>query len=244
MACQWPPKKNTAFRVYFSLYNAATGAVVGNPGTYTRGVSIDGGAIDTTPVNAITEEDTTYGQLSWLLDATEMNGDAIWISCTDDTDNTIPFTCTLYTTAGTWDDLSTDAEVGAAVRDVAIAGAAASSVGEAIAAVLTDTGTTIPAQITALTEGGMKKNVEKAAFPIYMVLSSDHVTAATGKTVAVAISKDGGAFGAATNTPATEVSGGFYKITLAAADVNCDTLAIKATSADCDATAFSILTSA
>lgn len=51
-------------------------------------------------------------------------------------------------------------------------------------------------------------------------LASDHVTPATGKTIAITISKNGGAFGNpnAGATNATEISSGFYKFTLDTAD--------------------------
>jgi len=104
MASMWPPKKNTAFTLYFTLYKN-DGTVIANPGTMTRAISIDGGAVDTTPDNAITEEDTTYGQISWVLSAAEMNGDAIWVYAKDDTSGCVPFTCTLYTSAQTLDDV-------------------------------------------------------------------------------------------------------------------------------------------
>lgn len=52
------------------------------------------------------------------------------------------------------------------------------------------------------------------------ILASDHVTPATGKTIAITISKNGGAFGnpnvGALN--ATEISSGFYKFTLDTTD--------------------------
>ena len=53
-----------------------------------------------------------------------------------------------------------------------------------------------------------------AVFKAYQ--SSDHVTEATGKTIAITISKAGGAFGNpnAGATNATEISGGWYKVTL------------------------------
>jgi len=106
MASMWPPKKNTAFTLCFTLYKN-DGTVIANPGTLTRAVSVDLGAVDTTPVNAVTEEDTTYGQLSWVLDAAEMNGDVIWVYCVDDTAGCVPFTCTLYPTANTQDEIGT-----------------------------------------------------------------------------------------------------------------------------------------
>lgn len=106
MASQFPPKKNTAFTLYFSLFKN-DGTIIANPGTYTKKVSIDGGAMaDITA--SITEEDTTYGQLSIVLSSSEMNGDAIWVYIKDDTSGCVPFTCTLYTTANLMDDIKTD----------------------------------------------------------------------------------------------------------------------------------------
>jgi hypothetical protein len=51
-------------------------------------------------------------------------------------------------------------------------------------------------------------------------LASDHVSAATGKTIAITISKNGGAFGNpnAGATNATEISSGWYKVTLDTTD--------------------------
>ena len=51
-------------------------------------------------------------------------------------------------------------------------------------------------------------------------LASDHTTPATGKTIAITISKNGGAFGNpnAGATNATEISSGFYKVTLDTTD--------------------------
>jgi len=68
-------------------------------------------------------------------------------------------------------------------------------------------------------------------------LSSDHVTAATGKTVAITISKAGGAFGNpnAGATNATEVSSGWYKVALDSTDTNTSgDLVVRGTSASCD----------
>lgn len=57
-----------------------------------------------------------------------------------------------------------------------------------------------------------------AVFKAYQ--SSDHVTEATGKTIAITISKAGGAFGNpnAGATNATEIANGWYKVTLDATD--------------------------
>src|SRR4051812_35673304 len=52
-----------------------------------------------------------------------------------------------------------------------------------------------------------------------MVDSTDHITAKTGLTVTVTLSKAGGTFGAAGGT-VTEVANGFYKIVLTTTDTN------------------------
>ena len=106
MASQYPPKKNTAFTLFFTLYKN-DGTVIANPGTYTKKVSIDGAAVADIAAS-VTEEDTTYGQLSVVLANTEMNGDAIWIYIKDDTTGCVPFTCSLYTVANTQDEIGTD----------------------------------------------------------------------------------------------------------------------------------------
>lgn len=106
MASQWPPKKNAEFTLDFTLYKN-DGTVIANPGTITKKISKDEGAVaDITA--AITEEDTTYGQCSVVLSATEMNADRVWVYITDDTAGCIPFTCSIYTTANYLDDIKTD----------------------------------------------------------------------------------------------------------------------------------------
>lgn len=67
-------------------------------------------------------------------------------------------------------------------------------------------------------QSGITKNVALANFPFLMVLS-DHVTAATGKAITAQRSIDGGNFGACANT-AIEVGFGMYVINLAASDLN------------------------
>lgn len=72
-------------------------------------------------------------------------------------------------------------------------------------------------------------------FPVF--LSSDHVTPATGKTVAMTIRKPGGALGNPSGgaTNATEVSNGFYDFTMSTTDANTfgDTV-ILGTATGCD----------
>ena len=74
--------------------------------------------------------------------------------------------------------------------------------------------------------GAFKKNVAVSAFPFYLELTAGGP--ATGKTVTVQVSKDGGAFGTVAGS-VTEVSGGWYEVDLTATELNADTVAFKAT---------------
>lgn len=106
MASQFPPKKNTEFTLYFTLYKN-DGTIIANPGTITKKISIDGASVADISAS-ITEEDTTYGQCSVVLSASEMNGDAIWIYIADNTTGCVPFTCTIYTTSTLFDTLASN----------------------------------------------------------------------------------------------------------------------------------------
>lgn len=71
-----------------------------------------------------------------------------------------------------------------------------------------------------------------------MVLSSDHVSAATGKTVAVALSKNGAAFSTAAGA-VTEIGNGWYSVALTTADTGTlKDLAFHCTATSCDPTDF------
>jgi len=89
---------------------------------------------------------------------------------------------------------------------------------------------------------GPAKGVELANFEFLMVLSSDHITPATGKTLIEQISKDGGAFVACTND-AAEIGSGVYKITITSTEMNADVIVLKFTEANCDQRTITILTS-
>lgn len=80
---------------------------------------------------------------------------------------------------------------------------------------------------------GIAKNVALNTFTFYMVLTSDHVTAAVSKTLIGQISKDGGAFVGLTNN-ITEIGNGLYKVDITQAEMNADIIALKFTETDCD----------
>lgn len=85
----------------------------------------------------------------------------------------------------------------------------------------------------------MRRLAQSTAYTVMLklFLSSDHVSAATGKTVAIKISKAGGAFADpnAGASNATEVSNGWYKFALDATDTNTlGDLVVRGTAASCD----------
>lgn len=86
----------------------------------------------------------------------------------------------------------------------------------------------------------MKKNTTLSNFMFLMTDSGTHKPK-TGLTVTPTRSLDGAAFGACANS-VTEVSGGWYKIDLAAADTNGDTVALRFTATDADDTNLGIVT--
>src|SRR5262249_227725 len=79
----------------------------------------------------------------------------------------------------------------------------------------------------------IRKNTALAAFPFRMTDSADHVSPKTGLTVTGQVSKDGGAFAHLPNA-ISEIGSGWYKVDLAAADVNADTVALKFTATGAD----------
>jgi len=86
--------------------------------------------------------------------------------------------------------------------------------------ILEDTSTTLPGLIDDL---AIKKNTAFSNFEFLMVLTSDHVTPATGLTVTGQRSIDGGAFAAVSGAIA-EVSNGIYQFDALAADTNGDVI--------------------
>ena len=105
----------------------------------------------------------------------------------------------------------------------------------------------VPALIAAVQADlpvAITKNVALANFPFLMVDSADSITPKTGLTVTVERSIDGAAYGASTNTPATEVGSGSYKISLSASDLNGDTISLKFTATGADARYITIVTQA
>jgi hypothetical protein len=87
----------------------------------------------------------------------------------------------------------------------------------------------------------MRRLAQSTAYTVIIkaFLDTDHVSAATGKTIAITLSKAGAAFGnpSAGATNATEVAGGWYKVDLSTTDTNTlGDLVVRGTNADIDDT--------
>ena len=81
----------------------------------------------------------------------------------------------------------------------------------------------------------LKKNAALAKFAFMMTDSTNHAPA-TGKTVTVTRSIDGGAFAAGSLSAVTEIGNGMYYVDFAAADLNGNVVILRATAAACDDT--------
>jgi hypothetical protein len=80
----------------------------------------------------------------------------------------------------------------------------------------------------------VQKNVALSNLLIHMIDSADRPVGITGETVNVSISKDGGAFVAATNTPAISIAYGDYKINLTQTEMNADAIIVRGSSTNAD----------
>lgn len=81
---------------------------------------------------------------------------------------------------------------------------------------------------------GYKKNTAVTAFGFYVELTAGGP--ATGVTITVQVSKDGGAFANVTDGAgvATEIGSGFYQVDLTAGELNADEVLLKATGTGCN----------
>jgi len=118
--------------------------------------------------------------------------------------------------------------------------------GDSFARIGAPVGASISADVAAVQADlpiKVTKNVALAAFPFPMVDATDGITSETGKSVTAERSLDGNAFAACANA-VTEISDGWYKISLDAADLNGDTIALRFASSGCADTKFTLVTQA
>lgn len=98
-------------------------------------------------------------------------------------------------------------------------------------------GVTVVGQRVYTTDWALKKNKPLSAYEFLMTDSTNH-NPATGKTVTVTRSIDGGAFAATTAGTATEITSpsavGIYKIDLSASDLNGTVVTLRMAATTCD----------
>jgi hypothetical protein len=124
----------------------------------------------------------------------------------------------------------------AAIPTTAMRGTDSAATATALATAQTDL-----TQIKADLPSRITKATALANFPFLMITASDDVTPMTGLSVTATRSIDGAAFGSCANA-VTEVSNGWYKISLDAADLNGDTIALRFTAASANDTNISLVT--
>lgn len=106
-----------------------------------------------------------------------------------------------------------------------------------------DNTTNLAAVLVDTASFGIVKNAVFSNFEFPMVLTSDHYTAATGKTVTGEMSIDGAAF-TAINGAIAEIGSGVYQVDLTADDTNGDVITYKFSATDCDDTIITVTTRA
>lgn len=211
------PKKNTAWIGYVGLVDQSNTKILKAAPTLAAGdfkVSIDGGAfanLATLPTVA----PAGGAAVRLNLSAAEMNGDNIVIQCIDAAGaEWCDQLINLQTTARQIDDLAFPTVSG---RGIAV-----------------DATGNVPIQSV------LKKNQSIASFEFMMTDSTTHAPA-TGKTVTATRSIDGGALAAGTLGAVTELSSGFYKLDIPAADLNGNIVTLRFTAAGCDDTGMTLL---
>jgi hypothetical protein len=214
MAQNDPMKKNTSCTIYFPIFDGDGDPV---PAAAACDSEYWNGAAWVDCASEATELGTS-GIYSLALTAGECNYDTVVIRVQTSTTGAKTTILVYPTAAITFDEVS--AALGVAAANVVL----------------------IKAKTDAL-PSGITYGDAIAAFPFMMVLSSDHLTPATGKTVSCTISKNGGAFGATATATATEISGGFYYVPLTATEMQAKTICLKFTATACDQRSITLVTS-
>ena len=101
MAQMWPPKKNSAFDLYFAIRDA-DGDLVSSAAGLDSERSIDGAAFSDC-TNEATEIGSS-GIYKLSLTAAEMNGESVIVQTKSTTAGAKPFLITIYTSVSTWDE--------------------------------------------------------------------------------------------------------------------------------------------
>ena len=260
-------KKNTAVTGFpFTLISAADGSAI-TTGTPVGYVTLDGGA--QTAIGDVTPVHEGNGQWTFDLTAAEMNGDVVGFLITHASAINVHFTIKTDTkiVSELNDVAATDVVSSGAITTLAGAVANVDTVdtlttytgntpqtgdnyarlgapaGASVSADIAEVKTETASILTDTASIGVTKNAAFSNFEFPMVLTSDHYTAATGKTVTGQRSIDGGAFASVSGAIA-EVGNGIYQVDLLAADTNGDVITYRFSAADSDDTFVTIKTRA
>jgi hypothetical protein len=226
------PIKNTAYRLTFPIYKS-DGTLITGATALDSEVSKDAGTF-TDCTNEATEIATSSGVYYLDLSSTEMNADCVAVVVKTSSTGAVPPTFILYPQES--GDIKVD------MQSVAGTSQTARDIGASVLlSVGTGTGQVNLSSGAVPVKGNVKKNTALAAFPFMMTDSTNHAPA-TGKTVTVTRSIDGGAFAAGTLSAVTEVGVGIYKVDFGAGDLNGDTVILRATATACDDTFERIVT--
>lgn len=216
-------RKNTAGQfVHFQGVDASTGGIKSGV-TWTMRRCIDG---TFAAGGGTVTEDSTNGWYKCALTQADTNGNNIAYNFTGT--GAVPQTVNIVTTAGDPTD-----SVRFGLTGIANAAAGASGGLAIVGSAMTIDTTNRP---------GIRKNTALANFEILMTDSTNH-NPATGLTVSVTRSIDGGAFAAGTLGSVTAVSNGIYKFDFGAGDLNGEVVTVRATATGADDLFFTIRTS-
>lgn len=224
------PKRATAYKLYVGLTDQSNTKVLKANPTIAAGdfkVSKDGGAFaNLTTLPSVNPAGGTAVMID--LSATEMTADSVVVSCIDAAGaEWCDLLITLQPTARQLDDLAYPATSG---RSIVVD---AAGLVDANTVKLGPTGAGTAQTARDIGAVSLKKNQALAKFELLMTDSTNH-NPATGKTVTVTRSIDGGAFAATTAGTATELANGIYYIDLSAADLNGTVVTLRATATGCD----------
>ena len=247
------PIKNTAYRLTFAIYKNDGTLITAAAGLDSE-VSKDAGTFaDCT--NEATEIATSSGVYYLDLTSTEMNADCVAVVVKTSSTGAVPPTFILYPqesgdikvdvqsyggTAGTF--ASGRPEVNT-THWAGTANATPDTAGYPKVTIKSGTGTgeiSLSSGGVAI-RGNIKTNAAYTGFTFMMTDSTNH-NPATGKTVTVTRSIDGGAFASGTLSAVSEVGVGIYSVDFGAGDLNGKTIILRATATGCDDTFERIVT--
>lgn len=228
------PIKNTAYRLTLPIYKS-DGTLITGATLLDSEVSKDGGTfVDCT--NEATEIATSSGVYYLDLTSTEMNADCVAVVVKTSSTGAVPPVFVLYPQE--IGDIKTDVQ---SWNATAVAAPATAGYPAVTIKVGTGTGEVNLSSGAVPVKGNVRKNTALAAFPFMMTDSTGHAPA-TGKTVSVTRSIDGGAFGAGTLSAVTEVGVGIYVVDFASGDLNGNNIILRATATGCDDTFERVIT--